>query len=133
MKRLLHIIGLLCFILLLNPEGGFSKADTTALPAQSCEVTENDPAQQQREMHFVLSSELKNSQGLTPRTTQVNTSLLIQRVSKSLSKQLNQLRLKEYNSQRKTWEFVSSCQTIHYSSLLAGLGYQVFAFRKLLI
>lgn len=132
MKRILHILGLLCFILLLNPEGGFSQVGIVS-SSEECKVTEEDASTPQKETQFVLSNELKNSTCLAPRTLQVSNNSVIQRLSKNLFKQLNLYRLKEYNSQRKIWEFVSVCQTINYSSLLAGLGYHVYALRKIII
>lgn len=120
-------------MLLLNPKGGFSQSDLPAFPVEQSEVTEDNPEQQQREMHFVISNELKNSSCLTPRTLQLNTASVFHRLSKIHFKQINLLRLKEYNSQRRLWEYVSSCQTINYSSLLAALGYHVYALRKIII
>ena len=133
MNKILHIIELLCLIFLMNPENGFSQIDSASLPTEQSEVIPNDMAEQQREMQFVLSNDLKSCTCLTPRTIQINCNTCFQRFSKNLFKQLNLCRVKEYNSQHKIWEFVSSCQTINYSSLLTRIGYHVYALRKIII
>ncbi|WP_158712856.1 hypothetical protein [Parabacteroides pacaensis] len=133
MNKILHIIGLFCLIFLMSPENGFSQMAPASLPTEQGEVIPNDPAEQQREMQFVLSNDFKSCTCLTPRIIQLNCNTCFQRFSKNLFKQLNLFRVKEYNSQHKIWEFVSSLQNINYSSLLTRVGYHVYALRKIII
>ena len=82
----------------------------------------------------VLSTDLKESKGLTARRTVQSTNNTFHlRTLKIAEKVLQDIRLKEMNAQRKVLENVSECQTINLSTLLCRMGEHVFALRKLII
>ncbi|MCD8269028.1 MAG: hypothetical protein LUD46_11645 [Parabacteroides sp.] len=82
----------------------------------------------------ILSSDLKESKGLTARRTVQTTNNTFQlRIQKNAEKVLQDLRLKETNALRKVSENVSECQTINLSTLFCRMAQHVFALRKLII
>ena len=82
----------------------------------------------------ILSSDLKDSKGLTARRTVQTTNNTFQlRIQKSAEKELQYIRLKEINALRKVSENVSECQTINLSTLFCRMAQHVFALRKLII
>ena len=111
MKNFLFILTLLFGMLLFSPQEEV-ESDNIAVAQKEAVMKEKGSADVQYYLN-VLSTDLKESKGLTARRTVQST--------------------KEMNAQRKVLENVSECQTINLSTLLCRMGEHVFALRKLII
>ncbi|SEG02195.1 hypothetical protein [Parabacteroides chinchillae] len=133
MKNILFIIGLLIGMFLLAPEDGVNRDNNTIAANQETIMKEKTSADIQHHLE-ILSSELKGSNGLTPRrniqTTNYNFEL---RIQKGAEKTLQFIRLKGINVLHKVSETNSDCHTINLSTLLCRMGHHIFVLRKLII
>lgn len=133
MKKILSIIGLLCLVLLLNPENRFSSTDSNAIVSAQSIIEAADDSSHENEVRFELSKDLQESSCLLPRIHQSTNGNWVQRITRSDNKLLLFLLLKEHNLLRKVSETVSAYQTTNYSSLLCRSGYHIYALRKIII
>lgn len=109
------------------------ESDNIAVAQKEAVMKEKGSADVQYYLN-VLSTDLKESKGLTTRRTVQSTNNTFHlRTLKIAEKVLQDIRLKEMNAQRKVLENVSECQTINLSTLLCRMGEHVFALRKLII
>ena len=132
MKNFLFILTLLFGMLLFSPQEEV-ESDNIAVAQKEAVMKEKGSADVQYYLN-VLSTDLKESKGLTARrTVQSNNNTFHLRTLKIAEKVLQDIRLKEMNAQRKVLENVSECQTINLSTLLCRMGEHVFALRKLII
>ena len=132
MKNFLFILTLLFGMLLFSPQEEV-ESDNIAVAQKEAVMKEKGSADVQYYLN-VLSTDLKESKGLTARRTVQSTNNKFHlRTLKIAEKVLQDIRLKEMNAQRKVLENVSECQTINLSTLLCRMGEHVFALRKLII
>ena len=132
MKNFLFILTLLFGILLFSPQEE-NESDTVAMSKKEAVMKEKSSADVQYYL-TVLSTDLKESKGLTARrTVQLTNNTFHLRTLKIAEKVLQDIRLKDMNAQRKVLENVSECQTIHLSTLFCRMAQHVFALRKLII
>lgn len=132
MKPVLYIFSLLC-LLLVSVSAENTGNSRSGLYSGRADTTGCDEAPGQKEKQFILAADSENSLCLTPRTLQVNSNPVWERVSKNASRQLLTLKLKEHNTVRKTREAARTLQTVYYSSFLTATGYRIFALRKIII
>lgn len=132
MKNFLFILTLLLGCLLF-PSQEETNSDEFTVSGKEAVMKEKGSADVQYYL-TILSSDLKESKGLTTRRTVQTTNNTFQlRIQKSAEKELQDLRLKETNALRKVSENVSECQTINLSTLFCRMAQHVFALRKLII
>ena len=132
MKNFLFILTLLFGFLLFSPQEEIESNDI-AVSQKEAVMKEKSSADVQYYL-TVLSTDLKESKGLTARrTVQLTNNTFHLRTLKIAEKVLQDIRLKEMNAQRKVLENVSECQTINLSTLLCRTAQHVFALRKLII
>ena len=126
MKNFLFILTLLFGMLLFSPQEEV-ESDNIAVAQKEAVMKEKGSADVQYYLN-VLSTDLKESKGLTARRTVQSTNNTFHlRTLKIAEKVLQDIRLKEM------LENVSECQTINLSTLLCRMGEHVFALRKLII
>lgn len=132
MKNILYLLTLLFGILLFAPQEEIEGSDNV-VSATEAVMQEKCSADIQYYL-AVLSTDLKDSKGLTARRTlQLTNNTFHLRSLKLAEKVLQDFRLKEMNAQRKVLENVSECQTINLSTLFCRMAQHVFALRKLII
>lgn len=132
MKNILFILTLLFGILLFSPQEEIESNDI-AVSKQEAVMKEKSSADLQYYL-TVLSSDLKESKGLTARRTFQSTNNTFHlRTLKIAEKVLQDIRLKGMNMQRKVLENVSEYQSINLSTLFCRMAQHVFALRKLII
>lgn len=132
MKNILFILTLLFGILLLSPEEDVESNDIAVSKTESV-MKEKGSADVQHYLS-ILSTDLKESKGLTARrTVQLTNNTFNLRVQKVAERILQEIRLKEANALRKVSQYVSECQTINLSTLFCRMAQHVFALRKLII
>lgn len=132
MKNILYLLTLLFGILLFSPQEEIEGSDNV-VSATEAVMQEKYSADIQYYL-AVLSTDLKDSKGLTARRTlQLTNNTFHLRSLKLAEKVLQDIRLKEMNAQRKVLENVSECQTINLSTLFCRMAQHVFALRKLII
>lgn len=132
MKNILYLLTLLFGILLFAPQEEIEGSDNV-VSATEAVMQEKYSADIQYYL-AVLSTDLKDSKGLTARRTlQLTNNTFHLRSLKLAEKVLQDIRLKEMNAQRKVLENVSECQTINLSTLFCRMAQHVFALRKLII
>ena len=121
MKNFLFILTLLFGMLLFSPQEEV-ESDNIAVAQKEAVMKEKGSADVQYYLN-VLSTDLKESKGLTARRTVQSTNNTFHlRTLKIAEKVLQDIRLKEMNAQRKVLENVSECQTINLSTLLCRMG-----------
>lgn len=132
MKNFLYILTLLLGILLFSSQEEVESSDNV-VSATEAVMQEKSSADVQYYL-AVLSTDLKESKGLTARrTVQLTNNTFHLRSLKLAEKVLQDIRLKEMNAQRKVLENVSQCQTINLSTLFCRMAQHVFVLRKLII
>lgn len=132
MKNILYLLTLLFGILLFAPQEEIEGSDNV-VSATEAVMQEKCSADIQYYL-AVLSTDLKDSKGLTARRTlQLTNNTFHLRSLKLAEKVLQDFRLKKMNAQRKVLENVSECQTINLSTLFCRMAQHVFALRKLII
>lgn len=131
MKRLLYILFAGCFLLLLAQESKSVRA--VPVPDSPESLYADDSSGERQQAEFRLSGEIQRITCLASRPFQVVHPFAAQRFSKNLLRQFHELRIKEYNVQRKLSEDRSIVYISDYSSLLTCRGYRIFALCKLLI
>lgn len=132
MKNILFILTLLFGILLFSPQEEITSNDI-AVSKQEAVMKEKSSADLQYYL-MVLSTDLKESKGLTARRTVQSTNNTFHlRTLKIAEKVLQSIRLKGMNMQRKVLENVSEYQSINLSTLFCRMAQHVFALRKLII
>ena len=132
MKKILFILTLLLGCLFFSSQEEIN-SDEIVVPNKETVMKEKGSADVQYYL-TILSSDLKDSKGLTARRTVQTTNNTFQlRIQKSAEKELQYIRLKEINALRKVSENVSECQTINLSTLFCRMAQHVFALRKLII
>lgn len=132
MKNILFILTLLFGILLFSPQEEITSNDI-AVSKQEAVMKEKSSADLQYYL-MVLSTDLKESKGLTARRTVQSTNNTFHlRTLKIAEKVLQSIRLKSMNMQRKVLENVSEYQSINLSTLFCRMAQHVFALRKLII
>ncbi|WP_455637471.1 hypothetical protein [Parabacteroides sp.] len=132
MKKILFILTLLLGCLFFSSQEEIN-SDEIVVPNKETVMKEKGSADVQYYL-TILSSDLKESKGLTARRTVQTTNNTFQlRIQKSAEKELQYIRLKEINALRKVSENVSECQTINLSTLFCRMAQHVFALRKLII
>lgn len=132
MKNILFILTLLFGILLFSPQEEITSNDI-AISKQEAVMKEKSSADLQYYL-MVLSTDLKESKGLTARRTVQSTNNTFHlRTLKIAEKVLQSIRLKGMNMQRKVLENVSEYQSINLSTLFCRMAQHVFALRKLII
>ena len=120
MKNFLFILTLLFGMLLFSPQEEV-ESDNIAVAQKEAVMKEKGSADVQYYLN-VLSTDLKESKGLTARRTVQSTNNTFHlRTLKIAEKVLQDIRLKEMNAQRKVLENVSECQTINLSTLLCRM------------
>lgn len=132
MKNILFILTLLFGILLFSPQEEITSNDI-AVSKKEAVMKEKSSADLQYYL-TVLSTDLKESKGLTARRTVQSTNNTFHlRTLKIAEKVLQGIRLKGMNMQRKVLENVSEYQSINLSTLFCRMAQHVFALRKLII
>ena len=132
MKNFLFILTLLFGILLFSPQEE-NESNDIAVSKKEAVMKEKSSADVQYYL-TVLSTDLKESKGLTARrTVQLTNNTFHLRTLQIAEKVLQDIRLKEMNAQRKVLENVSECQTVNLSTLFCRMAQHVFALRKLII
>lgn len=106
----------------------------TTVEQEAAVVHEKDVAKDIQHQFEIISNDFKNRNCLTPRRN-IQTTSAIPNPAKLLNtaRSFQAFRLKEKEQLQKVNEFVTECQTLNYSSLLACRGYHVYALRKIII
>lgn len=134
MKKFLFIFSLLLAALLFLPEEGRSSEDFSLLDREEVLKEKNTYEETQQRIE-IISKDFKGINCLTPRRNVQTTcySHHIRVVKQAEDRLLQRIRFKEQEQLRKVLEYLSTCQTINYSTLLVRDGYHIFTLRKLLI
>ncbi|MEG1749078.1 MAG: hypothetical protein RRZ65_06895 [Tannerellaceae bacterium] len=132
MKNCLFIIGVFLSLFLFVP---MEDASRDEMCADACETVMQKNAIADMEHHLaVLSSELKESNALTPRRNIQTTSFTLDiRLHQGAVRVLQDYLVKGHDRLRQVSESVSISQTINYYTLLCRTGYHIYTLRKILI
>lgn len=121
-------------MLLFAPDDNGKDINFQDMPDRQESLMNENTTNDMRHNLEVLSSELKDSNFLTPRRTVQSASNTVNiRLLKTEEKVLQFFRLKEMNLLRKVSEDVITFQTVKVSTLLSRTGYRIYALRKIII
>ncbi len=136
MKKHLFILGLLIafFLNTSREEVEMYNGSDPLTTEHECSIRGKDTAADTQKRFEQIGKDMRNSNCLTPRRhVQSNYILSHFRTLRNMVRIIQDIRLKEANQLLRVTEYVTSCQTINYSTLLCRLGYRIYALRKIVI
>lgn len=134
MKNILYIVALLGIYLLFSPSQEEVMSNDASVAGQEAVMKEKSSAADMQHRIEIISNELKNSNGCTPRRNiQPTNSSHLTSLQKQLTRSMYEIRVKGADQLQKVSEYIAYCQTSNYSALLCRMGYHVYALRKIII
>lgn len=133
MKKILYVLGFLLTITLFS---SLPDADSSvvALTGQEEQLIDTDSSGDMQHRIDQIGRDLRSSQAIVcRRTIQAMQVVPLPRTFQLTTREQQDYSIRNIETAHRVSASVSKLQTINYSALLSGSGYQIYAFRKIII
>lgn len=133
MKKILYVLGFLLTITLFA-SGPDADGSVVASNCQEEQLIDTDSSADMQHRIDQIGRDLKSSQAFVcRRTIQAMQVVPLPRIFKITTREQQDYSIRNIEMAHRVSASVSKLQTINHSALLSGSGYQIYAFRKIII